>query len=136
MLCQECKKRDHCVALCAKAEKWVSQDHVSQRELPTSPIRDKDDANFNTELDLIFYHSGIGPLSSLISEYPHEAISFLTPLQTTILRMFHNDGLTYKQIAFRLSGNRKGSYSCDAVDYQIRSAKQKLLRFFSKSEGE
>ncbi|KKL56481.1 hypothetical protein LCGC14_2244990 [marine sediment metagenome] len=33
MLCQDCSKKPTCVELCPEAEAYVSQDHVSQREL-------------------------------------------------------------------------------------------------------
>ena len=33
MLCQDCKKRNECVELCEEAEKYASQDHVSQAHL-------------------------------------------------------------------------------------------------------
>ena len=32
-LCNECKKRDECTNLCKKAEMYVGQDYVSQKEL-------------------------------------------------------------------------------------------------------
>lgn len=137
MLCQECSKRSTCEELCLKAQKYVGQDHVAQRELPVSPIRDNDDTRFNTELDLIFHHSGIGSLASLIHDsYPHEGISFLTPLQNTILRMFYNEGLTYRQIARALSGNpSKREINHYAVKGQIQRAKQKIRSFSSKNKG-
>ncbi len=33
MLCQDCSKKPTCTELCPEAEEYVSQDHVSQREL-------------------------------------------------------------------------------------------------------
>jgi hypothetical protein len=57
-----------------------------------------------------------------------KAFKSLSMLQQRIIK-YQIAGLTYKEIAFRISGNRKGSYSCDNVSYQIRLAKRKLLQF-------
>lgn len=60
----------------------------------------------------------------------------LTPLQNKILSLKVFQGLTYKQIAFRVSGNRKGAYSCDVIRGQIYRAKQTIRDFFLVSSEE
>ncbi|PIP07071.1 MAG: hypothetical protein COX51_07440 [Syntrophobacteraceae bacterium CG23_combo_of_CG06-09_8_20_14_all_50_8] len=52
-------------------------------------------------------------------------IPFLSPLQNQILNMTAK-GLTDKEIAFRLSGNRKGKWTSNQVRYQFRLAKKKI----------
>jgi DNA-directed RNA polymerase subunit RPC12/RpoP len=61
-------------------------------------------------------------------------LTCLSQLQNNILQLFYGEGLSYKQIAFRLSGNRKGSFSCEQISYQIRSAKIKLLQLLPSNK--
>lgn len=61
-------------------------------------------------------------------------IKLLTPIQKKVIA-YHISGVTYKEIAFRISGKGKGKYSCEQVSYLIRSAKQKILQVETKSEG-
>ena len=126
MLCQECSKKESCVELCLKAEKWVNSDHVSQRELPCN--------EFTLE-----YLNYISPVKwQTIASYHHvESLEFpfLSDLQNKCLHLFYFQGLTYKQIAFRLSG-RYRKLSLKAVKGQLARAKKKIRSICSISRGE
>ena len=82
MLCQECKKRDRCVALCDEAEEWVDQDYVAQQEfIPDGEIPDLDH-------DSCFDGRDLSDLS------PNE-------LKGMIL-LLHGDGMSTREIAYHL----------------------------------
>jgi hypothetical protein len=58
--CRECKKRDTCKALCEGAERFVSQDHVSQRERTLSGLAREvnergDETDGNIDLDNLVF---------------------------------------------------------------------------------
>jgi len=125
MLCQECSKWKRCKRLCKKAERYVNQDYVSQRERPIPPLREKDEARFNSNLDNINYHSSV---EHLVAEYPLCDFPFLTDLQNKCLQMFYAGELTYWEIARNLKINKY------KVDNCIRSAKRDISRFFSKQK--
>ncbi len=128
MLCQDCPKRESCAELCAKAERYVGQDEKKyQRERTYGS---------SVVLDILGYRSRHN-WQDCSTYWIAQSVNFseLTPTQNKCLHLFYFEGLSYKQIAFRLSGNRKGAYSCDNIDYCIRSAKRRILRFSSKSEG-
>lgn len=114
--CEGCPKFSKCVKLCEKAERFVNQDYKYQRELPLKRV--------------IFAKAILLPKTTKFD------LPFLNPIQNKILTLFYCDGLSYKQIAFRLSGNRKGSLSCGKIDNCIRSAKKRISRFFHINERE
>jgi hypothetical protein len=123
MLCRDCKKHPTCVQLCEKAEKYVDRDSVSLRESQQSDVA----------LDLLSYHldePGIPEIASFFAGGT-PAFPFLTPLQNKILGMFYFDGLSRKQIAFRISGNRKGALSCAAVKAHLSKARAEIRSVFS-----
>ena len=125
-LCTNCSKRDNCVELCEKAERYVGQDHVSQRE-STKP---------EWLLDLLRVHVTLHKHEDIASYFQEDSLSFdfLTPLQNKILYLFYFEGLTYKEIAFHLSNQYRQLSSSD-VNYQIRSAKQRISQFLSDNRG-
>jgi hypothetical protein len=123
MLCQDCKKHPTCVQLCEKAEKYVDRDSVSLRESQQSDVA----------LDLLAYHldePGIPEMASFFAGGT-PAFPFLTPLQNKILGMFYFDGLSRKQIAFRMSGHNKFSLSPIAVESHLARARKKIRLVFS-----
>ena len=126
MLCQNCKKKPTCIKLCERAEKWVNQDYRYQRELcvPEKTLE---------ILEQIRIDKGIHDWKQVASYFSAQKINFpfLTSLQNKILHKFFFEGLQDKQIAFRLSGNRKGSYSCGAIRKQRSRAYAKIRHFFA-----
>ena len=131
MLCQECKKRDDCVALCAKAEKYSYQDWVYNREVYAS----------EDTLDWIHLHISRHTWPEMATYFQENKVCFpfLSDVQNKCLSLFYFKGLTYKQIASRLSSaNQHGVFlqlSSEAVSYQIRSAKRDILQFLTISRG-
>jgi hypothetical protein len=122
MLCQTCKKKPTCESLCPKAEKYVNKDYVALRESPQGSI----------SLDLLSYHLDLTPAEDIASYFTDGKpnFPFLTPLQNTILEMFHFRGLTYKEIAFYLSGNgRKERLTYLAVKSQLARARAEIRSF-------
>ena len=121
MLCQECKKKPTCTELCAKAEKYVNQDHVALREIPLSDI----------SLDLLSHHLKITPTEEVASYFTENEASFpfLTPLQNKLLTMFYFQGLSYTQIA--MMTNRR----VRTVESQLARARKKIAVFFSNNRG-
>jgi len=117
MLCQECSKKPNCTELCEETEKYVSQDHVAQRESPKPEWL----------LDALSVHVTLHRHPDIVGYFQESGLDFkgLTPLQNKILHMFYFDGLSYKQIARALSGNRsKTKINQSDVRYQLHSGKQ------------
>lgn len=127
MLCQECKKRDKCVKLCPEAEKYVNRDRVSQRE----------SCHEDYVLDWLNLHVSPHPFSALVSFWQEDNLNFpfLSPLQNKCLHLFYFEGLSYVEIAFRLS-NQYRQVSSHKVRGQIYRAKQKIREFSSISRRE
>ena len=125
MLCQDCSKKNTCTELCEKTEKYVNQDYKYLRELPC-------DENLIEYLNYVIDKNW----PELVSYFTEELVNFpfLTPLQNKIIHLFYFQGLTYKQIARAMSGNRKYKINREQVSYQLRSAKRRILQFFSISE--
>lgn len=115
----------------------MSRDYVSQRERTYPGVNEDENAQKNSVIDNINLYIGQHSLSDLASNFTEDSLNlpFLTKLQNRILKMFYFDGLSYKEIAFRISGNRKGAYSCDAISWQIRLAKRRIIQFSSKVKG-
>lgn len=141
MLCQDCPKKETCTELCEKAERHIRKDHVSQREKIFPHIRESWESNLNPHLDNFSYHLGLYNPSEISSYFTEESVNFpfLTPLQNKILHLFYFQGLTYKQIASRLSSaNQHGVYvqlPSKAVDNQLVRARKEIQGFFSKNRG-
>jgi DNA-binding NarL/FixJ family response regulator len=136
MDCTKCKKYSTCTTLCKKAEKYVSQDHVSQREILLQPIQDrvKNDrrtARLNTPLELadLFEDVDLVQIASFFTEKKVD-FPFLTPLQNKILHLFYFEGQSYAEIAMRVNIRVK------AVDNQLVRARKKIKGFFSKNAKE
>ena len=127
MLCRECSRRESCKSLCKKAEKYADQDYIYQRE-STHP---------NYILEILSEKVSVYQLGEMASYFNEDSVNFpfLTKLQNKILKMFYFDGLSYREIAFRISGNRKGAYSCDAVSWQLRLAKRKFTQIIPNYKG-
>ena len=122
MLCQECPKKESCVELCQKAEKWVNGDHVSQRELPCNEFT----------LEYLNYRSPV-KWQTLASYHQVESskFPFLSDLQNKCLHLFYFEGLAYKKIARAMSGNRsRTKLNQSGVKYQIKRAKQLIRAHF------
>jgi hypothetical protein len=134
MLCQECKKKPTCKKLCERAEKWINQDYISQREWIFPHVRDRRKANLNLPLDNIYQHTKaphqIDEITSFLNSI--EISLVLTPLQNKCIHLFYIDGFSYKQIAFRLS-NQYHQHSSRQIKYQIHLAKRRIVSFFSKN---
>jgi hypothetical protein len=128
MLCQSCKKKPTCVSLCAKAEKYANKDYVDLRESPQEII----------PLDLLSHHLDLIPAEDIASYFTEGKpnFPFLTELQNTILQMFHFQGLSYKKIAFRLSGHNKLSLSPKAVERQLARARAEIRGVFHILKGD
>jgi hypothetical protein len=127
MLCQDCKKNPTCVQLCEKAEKYVDRDSVSLRESQQSDVA----------LDLLAYHldePGIPEMASFFAGGT-PAFPFLTPLQNKILGMFYFDGLSRKQIAYRLSNQHRQLLST-SVESHLARARKKIRLVFYRGIGE
>ena len=133
MLCQECPKKESCVELCQKAEKWVNGDHVSQRELMFSCISEE---NLNLTIDNLNHHKSIYSHQELVSYFNEPSVNFpfLSDLQNKCLHLFYFQGLTYKQIAYRLSNQYRRVLS-HQVKYRIKKAKQLIRAHMFNSEG-
>jgi len=130
MLCQECPKKESCVELCLKAERWINKDHVSQREI-TFPNIGRE--NLNTPLDNLNHHKTLHSLPELVSFFNEDNVNFpfLSGLQNKCLHLFYFQGLTYKQIAMRVNRRVKD------VDNCIYRAKQLISRnLFYNERGE
>ena len=143
MLCQECPKKESCVELCEKAEKWVNKDHVSQRELTFPQVTDgeRGKVRLNLLLDLADFHSAFkhSELSSFFNESKVD-FPFLTPLQNKCLHLFYFQGLTYKQIAHQLTyseriGYGRTNFSQTQVKYRLKRAKQLIRAHLFKNTG-
>jgi len=140
MLCQECPKKSECVELCLKAEKWVNSDHVSQRELIFSQVQEGEAGSIrlNTALDLANFYSTFNhsELSSYFTE-SEVCFPFLSDLQNKCLHLFYFEGLTYKQIARAMSGNRsKTKINQSQIKYRIKKAKQLIRAHMFKNRGD
>jgi hypothetical protein len=120
MLCQTCPKRPTCTRLCEKAEKYVSKDSISLREIPQPDI----------SIDLISYHFDFIPTEEISSHFTEGLpnFHFLTPLQNKILGMFYFQGLTYAQIAVRVRHSKK------SVDANLARARVEIRGVFSNYE--
>ena len=139
MLCQECSEKPTCVELCEKAEKWVNQDHVSQREMtfPQVAEGERGKIRLNLILDLFNLRSNT-PHSELVSYFTEEKVSFpfLPNLQNKCLHLFYFGGYSRAEIAKRLSGNRsKTKLNQNAVKHQLSKARKEIVSFFSKNTG-
>lgn len=137
MLCQDCPKKDSCIQLCSKAERYVSQDYVSQRETTYPHVTDKANATKNLPLDNIDYHlnqkTHQETIEQVISYHLNERtlnFPFLSELQNKCLYLFYFEGLSYAEIARNLKQDKS------KINYCIRIAKQRISQFSSKSEGE
>ena len=121
--CTECPKYSECTELCDRAEKYVDQDHIAQREV-----------TFTEDfLELLQIQSPF-TWPEMASFFKAESVNFppLTPLQNKILHLFYFEGLSYREIARAVSGNRsKTKINQSAVDYQLRKARAEILRFSS-----
>ena len=82
MFCETCDKRESCVEVCAEAEAFVNQDHVSQRHLiPSRPL------DLSTEDWTVWDYSK--------DRYtPKELKRFIIAL--------HDEGKSYREIAYHL----------------------------------
>lgn len=121
-LCERCVKRDRCTTLCAKAEKIVDRDHVSQHE-KTFPKWTLEKLPGAFEMANGFY--------DIASYFAEDKLNHpdLTEIQNKCLKHFVFDGLSYKEIAMRV--NRR----VRQVEYQIYSAKRRLSVLNSTVEG-
>lgn len=132
MLCQDCKKKPTCKSLCPKAEKYVRQDYVSQRESPLSEVRSNANASMNMHVDSVFQYISSHSFQELSGYYSADdqtlKFPFLSKLQNKALYMAYYEGLSYRDIAWKLHIRE------DKLNNQIYSAKQKILKFSSKSE--
>lgn len=134
MLCQNCppKKKSVCKTLCPKAEKYVRQDHVSQRESPLSEVREYANATMNMHTDNVFYYISSHSFQELNDYYSAEQqifqFPFLSTIQNKALYLFYFDGLSYAEIARNLKQDKT------TLNNQIYSAKQKISKFFTKNE--
>ena len=121
-LCSKCLKRETCVELCPKAERYVNQDHVKMRELVSSNIVDM--ALDREDEELI--HIEIASYLSC-GDVNFECC---TSLENRILKMFYIDKFTHKQIAHRLSNQHRRLLST-AVKQRLKRVRVKLRHFFS-----
>lgn len=103
MYCNECKKRNICVSICTKVEKYISKDHISRRELPLPDNQlfalwerylNELNANFHT------------PHSQLAKSLKH-ALEHLPQKQKLIIEMTFVDGLSIREIAEKLGINKE-----------------------------
>ncbi len=122
MLCQTCKDRDTCTELCEPAERYVGQDHVSQRETPHE----------ETFLEWLQSNVSLYTYEELSGYFSEESVNFpcCTELQNRCLSLFYFEGLSYAEIAMKVN------YRVHKVNYQIYSAKQRISKFFSIYRGE
>ena len=140
MDCRKCQKYATCKKLCDRAEAFVSKDHVAQRELTYKPVNDKADADMNLPLDNIAYSPGAFPYThaEMFTFYNASREDWkseiLTKEENNALYWHLSQGISYRQIAFRLSGNRKPSYSVGKVKNLIHGAKEKLKKY-GKEKG-
>ena len=118
MLCQECPKKESCVRLCLSAEKWINKSNISQRELPCN----------EPTLEYFNYRSPV-KWKTLASYHQVESLEFkfLSDIQNKCLHLFYFEGLTYKQIAYRLSNQYQRLLS-HGVRWQLYTAKQTIRK--------
>lgn len=130
MLCQDCKRKSKCTRLCSKAERYVGQDHVAQRESCYPPVREWENATKNLPLDNISFHvaKGATPWDYTLSLNFDEPPKYLTQLQVECLKLFYS-GYQYWEIARNLKIDKHKVKNC------IHSAKRSILEFSSKSIG-
>lgn len=101
MYCNECKKRNICVSICIKVEKYISKDHISRRELPIQnellyPLLE----DYLQQLSAPYYpRHQLPPLEDILSS--------LTPLQQTLIKLHFIEGLSLAQVAKRLNLTKK-----------------------------
>jgi len=119
-LCGTCPRRDTCIELCPAAEKYVNQDHVSQRELPQP----------NEILDL--FDNELLTYQEVASFFTESSLSFpfLSELENKCLYFFYFEGLSYKQITVKVNCKLK------AVDHCLYRARKKIRGVFSIGKGE
>ena len=124
MLCQNCSKRPTCKKPCERLNRDLSKHTRAQRELPIAS-----EAALSVMYHDVGYSGNPHSYAEILSAFSEDNFSlpFLTPLQNKCIHLFYFEGKTYKEIAFRLSGNRKGSCSCGQVRDRLHSAKQ-LIR--------
>ncbi len=131
MLCQDCPKKPTCIELCERAEKYVNKDYISLRE----------STHLEWMLDLLSVHVKVIHHNEIKTYFTSENVSFpfLSDLQNNCLHLFYFEGLTYKEIAFRLSiANQYGVYlklSSEGASYQLRSAKHQILQSYIENKG-
>ncbi len=133
MLCQDCSKKPTCVELCEKAERHVNRKYISQREttFPTISIE-----NLNLTLDNLSYYKSIHTFPELSSYFNEPGVNFpfLSELQNKCLHLFYFHGLTYKQIAYRLSNQYQQCLS-HQIRYRIYKAKRTIFKQIFYIEG-
>ena len=118
--CTECKKYATCTELCEKAENYVSQDHVSQREPTFAECGINNNTPHSWE-ELVAY------LNENKIDFP-----FLTKSENKILHLFYCDGLTCRKIAKAVSGNRsKTKINQNAVRVRLQRLRAKICAFYS-----
>lgn len=124
MLCQNCSKRTTCQKPCEKLEKDLAKVTVKRpRETP------KEESELES---YTFYPLSWAEMASYHQEQVN--ISILSPIQNKCLQLFYFEGLTYKQIAYRLSNQYQRILS-HQVSYQLRLAKRKILQINCINKG-
>jgi DNA-directed RNA polymerase specialized sigma subunit len=125
---------DTCTELCKKAEKYISQDYVYQREILKPPSStDKKNLEYiadkRTKKNLVTLHE-------LMVQYSSGALDekFLSKTERQCMRLHYIDGLTHKEIAHRLSNQHRQLLSGD-VTKCIYRAKRKILAKHPLIEG-
>lgn len=102
MLCQKCHSRVDCSALCAEAEKYVSQDVRYQREQPISRAR------LGLLDEKISWEEWAASQRDRVIEWDFPAIdlSCLSLRQRQCLELHYFKGLPLERVAIRLSLSR------------------------------
>jgi len=120
-ICERCPDYP-CSTLCPRAERYVAQDHVPQRETPC-PEAPRDP--IPVSLEEIQSCNAEGCLN-----FP-----FLSKLQNKLLHGFYYEGKTYRELAFQFSGKGNGErLSICRVRYELYRARLKISNFSSKGK--
>lgn len=103
MYCETCKKRNTCVAICRKVEKYLSKNEASRRELTLS---DK----FLIFLLEDHLRARTAPYQNRHSDYMpqlYERLEKIRPRQRLIIEMKYFEGMSANEIARKLKISRQ-----------------------------
>lgn len=126
--CYTCINYNNCTSLCATAERYVDQDHVSNVQFPNAMLFPEGCERYwghRLTLDTVYY------LEDNTNKIPEVTIasidlSFLPPNKRTVIELFYIEGKTVKEVAEQLE------IGTGTVRRYLWSARQKIKDHYLK----